>query len=484
MNSAGSQVFQLHPDGPMMTRSPSGRAVVHVALRSDREGSINKLEYTTPQIDPEASFQDEHDDAIRERSMRSHSRSMIDSDSYSYFPKQNPVPPAIHRKWARIQAMIFLLALAAAAVTLATISTIGNGDISRNTSTISQVASAAPAATKSRSSPSSPTPPTPVASPTSASSPTAPVPAYAPTSNSNTPVTIPEPLASSVTDWVTASGKIPDVTLGIPFYWSFPFCGAALLQYVFGGCFGFVQASEVGAPWASNNTLGVVQVGTFNYANVDTTTASGLQHAASLDLVQSKLANIIYSPLLFDAIQTLYTPQNQARLIVTLCHPVECAVAFYHYLQTHPSDPMFTPSLVKMTIEEFTTSNFLSNNLVTRSLVNKMAGSLTTSDVEEAKLILRQKAIVGTYDDLAGALHRIDAYFQFSTAGKIANCSSQMLQSALLSQYVTPLDSGSTAYALIEQRNQYDLQLYYYVLNVLAPHQDQYLSSIATSSSG
>ncbi len=133
---------------------------------------------------------------------------------------------------------------------------------------------------------------------------------------------------------------------------------------MFGACFGFTQASEVGAPWASNSTLGIVQVGGDNYVNVDTTTSQGLQHAAALNIVPSKIANIIYSPFLYEAIQTLYTPKNQARLIVTLRHPVDYVVALFHYLQMHPSDPRYSPALISMTIEEFATSSYLSNNIM------------------------------------------------------------------------------------------------------------------------
>ena len=66
---------------------------------------------------------------------------------------------------------------------------------------------------------------------------------------------------------------------------------------------------------------------------MDATTPEGIARAKQLQLIQSGVADIIFSPLLYQTTQLFEGTGKQARLFAVFRHPVERAISLFHYLK-------------------------------------------------------------------------------------------------------------------------------------------------------
>jgi hypothetical protein len=150
------------------------------------------------------------------------------------------------------------------------------------------------------------------------------------------------------------------------------------------------------------------------YVNVDTTTPEGIQRASSLGLASSRLADIIVSPYLHPISSDIFSSSAPGRLFALFRHPVDRALGMYYYLARASWDPLYNPSLAKMSIAEYAKSRYIENNWLTRFLVKKPRGKLTHSDLLLAKKILKFKCLVGLYDNMEASLARFQRYFHWN----------------------------------------------------------------------
>ena len=69
---------------------------------------------------------------------------------------------------------------------------------------------------------------------------------------------------------------------------------------------------------------------------MDTSTGAGIVRAKNMNLVPSRLADIIFTPLLHEAAQLFNNegvPQQKGMIFCLIRHPLERAVSLFHYLQ-------------------------------------------------------------------------------------------------------------------------------------------------------
>jgi len=188
-----------------------------------------------------------------------------------------------------------------------------------------------------------------------------------------------------------------DLSSVTPFYWHVAKAAGTTVHDYYSKCYTMVEASEIGS-FASHNSDGLKLVsmnGVENHINVDTSIPEGIRHAKEMDLIPSRMAQIVFSPLIVDASKELFSEENQGLLFAMFRHPVKRVISLFYYLQTATWEPTFNPELVNMTIDEYANSPLLEANFITRSLVDKMEGPLCMDDVMTAKKLLKEKCFVG-----------------------------------------------------------------------------------------
>lgn len=188
-----------------------------------------------------------------------------------------------------------------------------------------------------------------------------------------------------------------DLSSVTPFYWHVAKAAGTTVHDYYSKCYTMVEASEIGS-FASHDSHGLKLVsmnGVKNHINVDTSIPEGVKHAKEMDLIPSRMAQIVFSPLIVDASKELFSEENQGILFAMFRHPVKRVISLFYYLQTATWEPTFNPELVNMTIDEYANSPLLEANFITRSLVDKMEGPLCIDDVMMAKKVLKEKCFVG-----------------------------------------------------------------------------------------
>ena len=252
------------------------------------------------------------------------------------------------------------------------------------------------------------------------------------------------------------------------FFFHVPRSGGSTVKTLLGKCLRLVQASEVGARDGhdTDSQLSVLEVNESRFVNVDTTTVSGIQRAIDLGLTLSGHADVIVSSY-FQESASMFDLHHQGRAFVILRDPIERATSmYYHRVKTLANLD------ASVTIEDYAQGNGIENNWMCRFLTNRMSGELTKEDLDQAKVVIQTKFLIGFLDDLEESIHQIMKfnswiYSDDETAKmKQEDCIRELISvegrtNANVYKYEIP-KRGSQAYALISWQTQFDSKLYAY----------------------
>ena len=155
-----------------------------------------------------------------------------------------------------------------------------------------------------------------------------------------------------------------------PLFWHIPKAGGTSIKHMFSECyFGLVEACESGVTegHAEDTKLQTITMENgWKFINVDLSSKKGIFKAQTWDLVQSRQADVIVSPLLHEATSMLFSHSHKARLFLVIRHPLERVVSLFYYLQNATHEPTYNPSYQTMTLEEYSNSTYVESNFITR----------------------------------------------------------------------------------------------------------------------
>ena len=274
-----------------------------------------------------------------------------------------------------------------------------------------------------------------------------------------------------------------------PYFWDVHFAGETIAERVFSKCHGLAQAAEHGLqhPDFTEDELAVFDLDGDKFVNVDLSMEAGIDRAARLDLVGSRLADVIISPDLPQAAKE-FTDRNKGRMFAIFRHPVDRAVSMYYYLSTATWDTMYNPKLKEMSLQEYAKSSSVENNWLTRFLVGKKSGALGPEHMVLAKKIVRNKILVGLYTDMETSLSRFDRYFGWTnharekaggfqareeTTEQANKCRAAFVEAGDDRHNHPTVEPKSKEWDLIARQNKYDLELYEYIKQLYKTQAEQ-----------
>ena len=195
------------------------------------------------------------------------------------------------------------------------------------------------------------------------------------------------------------------------------------------------------------------------FINVDATTPAGLKRALELKVVESSLADVMFTPLVFEAAE-MFSSQNPGRLFTILRDPLERSFAIFLAAKAR------NPSLASVSLENFAERE-LPNNEMVRSLVGKKSSDdLADDDLFVAMEIIRRKCVVGLVDRIEESMERFQSYFGWasSLAEGVAKCQQKVL--AASGKRNPAPKRGSEAYEILMSQNRLDVRLYEFALHM------------------
>ena len=257
---------------------------------------------------------------------------------------------------------------------------------------------------------------------------------------------------------------------GTPFYFHILKSGGTSTKDLYATCYRLVVANEVGGKdeAGDEDELQIVDNDGARYVNVDTTEWEGIQRAKRLGFVESRMADVIFSPHVNEIAAELFTPQVPGKMFSMFRDPVERVVSLYYYLQTATWEPTYNPALQQMTLEEYANSTLIESNWMVRTLSGKRTGQLTEEDITLAMQIVKEKCVVGLLDHFEESLERFDEYFGFRpNDDESIQCQKDLLarggSNSNGSHKREQLDPDSPALKNIQKKNRADTLLYAYV---------------------
>ena len=147
----------------------------------------------------------------------------------------------------------------------------------------------------------------------------------------------------------------------------------------------------------------------WNTVNVDTTIRQGILHARKMGLVQSHLADLIFTMEPSFAGEQLFDPQNKGLVMALFRNPVERLVSKFYYLQTATWERTYRPEWKDMSIVEWAAQPSEDENFMVRKLSNKkFSEEVTEIDLILAKEFLRQRVIVGLMGEMEESFRRFN----------------------------------------------------------------------------
>ncbi|KAL7549184.1 hypothetical protein ACHAWF_014830, partial [Thalassiosira exigua] len=271
-------------------------------------------------------------------------------------------------------------------------------------------------------------------------------------------------------------------------------------------------------------TLYVVTTKGQRFVNVDLDSLEGVQRAVGGKLIEKELADVVLMPdirlgsLLFENGGGPPTASgNSGMLFAVFRHPVDRAVSWFHHKQSVRDSVHYDPSLEIYSLVDWINSPSYVTDYMVRTLVGKIDTwvsspdpdrplpfrppvPLTAQDLDVAKEILRRKCVVGLLEEKGESVRRFERFFGWEAGARRdavflleggdagaaeaaqaerwktvrdEECRDRLLNWEWSSKNRHPVpEEGSVAYSLLEGKNRYDLELYWYARQLF---EEQYI---------
>lgn len=191
--------------------------------------------------------------------------------------------------------------------------------------------------------------------------------------------------------------------------------------------------------------------------NIDTQTLKGLANARSNELADSGLVDVFTTSYFLGGVM-LFKPTFKGRAFTILRHPVLRAGDLYRSRHS---------SLEGIDISGYLESPNYIDNWVVRSLTNDKTGELTEDHLLVAKGIIARKFLVGIAEHFEETVKRLEKYYGWSEPSE-QGCVNNYLNNQRVQEEETlpTIERGSSEWDLVATKENYDLMLYYYALEV------------------
>jgi len=265
----------------------------------------------------------------------------------------------------------------------------------------------------------------------------------------------------------------------VPIHWHIPMTGTLLADKIFGHCYKLIQAADdVGLLLGHENDkiLNVVtsEDGT-KYVNVDMGSISGIKRANDLHLARSGTVNLIRTSYLYEAALLFENNAKYGKCFTILRDPIQRAIDVFYQLK-QSSNVVFQ----NMKFEEYVKSSYCEENWMVRFLSDEMEGELEQHHLDLSKHVLGRKCLVGLAEQFEESIKRFSHYFNWDkniSKDDLQKCEAELgvqnnLKNREFKSIVTPgieviqISKGDELYSLLEEKNEYDIELYQYAMGL------------------
>lgn len=199
--------------------------------------------------------------------------------------------------------------------------------------------------------------------------------------------------------------------------------------------------------------------------NLDLSTPESIAVAKRLKVADRGLADVFISQLSLEGSTVFSKSYHTGRAFTILRHPVKLAASLFYYRRIATWEPTYRPEYNNITLQEYVETNGYYDNWMVRMLSNAKLGGLNDSHLDLAKRILKEKFLIGISDHMDETFRMLQVYYGW--VEKRGGCVNFHLHSAPSNKnkYPSP-ENGGPIWAMIAEKNKYDMALYYYALEL------------------
>ena len=201
-----------------------------------------------------------------------------------------------------------------------------------------------------------------------------------------------------------------------------------------------------------------------NVLNIDLTTPDSVLAARKMKVADQGLADVFVSQLGLES-SFVFSEYHMGRAFTIMRHPVKLAASLFYYRRIATWEPTYRPDYKDMTLQQYVEMDGYYDNWMIRMLTNAKLGGLNQSHLDLAKQLIKDKFIVGISDHMDETFRILEMYYGWKEVKE--GCVNFHLHSAPSNKnkYTVP-DQGGPVWALIAEKNKYDMALYYYALEI------------------
>lgn len=210
------------------------------------------------------------------------------------------------------------------------------------------------------------------------------------------------------------------------------------------------------------------------YVNVHTNTKEWIDEIKSRNLLDAKQTDLMFTQHLEYAVTTIFEGTGKkARVSTMFRHPVKRIVDQFYYRQHATWKDSYDINSAKMSLEKFSSSQYLIENYYVRSL-NSLTSTepVTKHHVDVAKEIIRTKMLVSIFEWFEVGVVRIEKWYNWWKTMDVLNnrtinhCHYEIIEKSDHAGSGPRVPTGEEVYHRILIRNWADMELYFYAKNV------------------
>lgn len=238
-----------------------------------------------------------------------------------------------------------------------------------------------------------------------------------------------------------------------------PKASGTTVKEILSDCYGLVRTEMIQPP----SSLDVFH--DKHVLNLDLSTPESIALAIKQKVADRGLADVFISQLSLEGSTVFSKSYHMGRAFTILRHPVKLAASLFYYRRIATWEPTYRPEYNNITLQEYVETNGYYDNWMVRMLSNAKIGGLNDSHLELAKRILKEKFVIGISDHMDETFRMLQVYYGWvETRG---GCVNFHLHSAPSNKNKYPVpDNGGPVWAMIAEKNKYDMALYYYALEL------------------
>ena len=220
-----------------------------------------------------------------------------------------------------------------------------------------------------------------------------------------------------------------------------------------------------------------------------------------MGLVESGLVDIIFTTDVKFAVETLFDSNHPGRMFALFRHPIRRLVSKFYYVQHATWERSYDPKLKSMTLLQWAhTQN--DHNFYLQKLSGKKWYELKERDLREAMRTLKRRFVVGLTDQMRESVHRFNTVMGIddTSPDRDVDCMDEFFDgkeekrmnahehpdvsmlkcSFSISSFVhfaesvfhSQIEEGSPEWNALYAKNEYDIKLYEYVVELFAEQRD------------